>query len=248
MENYIDYNITVTSSDIDLWGYLRPTAILAILQEAAYLHSEQRRMGVDALHEQNVTWVLSRVRVEAERLPELHERIRVRTWHKGQSKESGLFSLRDFIIYDSEDRAIIRATSSWLVINIETRRITRIDKLFSGDSTLSRLVYQGDAIQSEAERVNPLSDGQAVGEHRVLYSDIDINQHVNNTKYLEWACDHAPQSMESQNRFKTLTINFNHEAKYGELVTLRSTPQHPNRVQIEGVIEKRSIFTLTLEY
>ncbi len=244
-ENYLDHTFVVSSFDIDIWGRIRPTAILNICQDVAYLHSTSKGLGFEALLAQNMAWVLSRVKVSIERLPTWHEQIRVRTWHKGQS---GLFSLRDYIFFDKDDNPLIRVTSSWLIINLATRRLGRVDKIFNQDGALTLAEHHQAAIEGEAERIAKPSAPTIVGSHRVLYSDMDINQHVNNTKYMEWACDHSEPQMQRDRQLKGFTINFNHEAKYDELITLTSTPQTQREIIIEGSTTQRDIFIVALEY
>jgi acyl-ACP thioesterase len=53
---------------------------------------------------------------------------------------------------------------------------------------------------------------------RVRYSDLDINQHVNNVSYIEWALENI-QSIEKNQRCLTeLEINFLGEALLGDEV------------------------------
>ncbi|MFI3277379.1 MAG: acyl-ACP thioesterase domain-containing protein [Rikenellaceae bacterium] len=243
--NYLDHSFTVNSVDIDLWGYMKPSAILNICQDVAYVHSAKRGLGFDTLISLNMAWVLSRVKVSIEHLPAWHEQIRVRTWHK---RQSGPFSLRDYILYDADEQPIIRVTTSWLIINLESRRISRVDKVLNHNGALTLAEYQHDAIETEAHRIVSPTQSRPVAEHKVLYSDLDINGHVNNSKYIEWACDHTPQQMQQELRLKSLCVNFNHEAKYNDLVSLSSSAHSSDNIILEGSIHDKSIFIVELEY
>ncbi len=245
MENYLDYTFVVSSADIDIWGALKPAAILAICQDMAYRQSASMGGGYDALAAHNMTWVLSRAKVCIDRVPRWHESLTVRTWHKGQS---GIFSLRDYIFYDSSQEPIIRVTSSWLIINVESRRIARVDKIFNQTDLSSLPEYQYDAIPDPAERIDSLQGGEKLGEHMVRYSDMDVNRHVNNTRYMEWACDYSQMQMQCGEALKGFTINFNHEAKYQDVVVISSSAQPSSRVVIEGADSQRNIFAVVLEY
>lgn len=244
--NYLDHPLTVGSCDMDVWGRLKPTTILSICQETAYMHSTTYGFGFEQLLEKRAAWVLSRAEVQIERLPKWHDQITVRTWHKGAS---GIFSLRDYIFYDSDQRPIIRVSTSWLIINIASRRILRVGNIFGDDDGYERVIYPHHAIEREPQRVTmPLDEAITLGDHTVLYSDLDVNRHVNNTRYLEWACDHSPQQMIQERELEGFTINFNHEAKYGERVTLLGAAPVKDQMIIEGTAEGRSIFTVNLSY
>ncbi len=241
MDNYLDHTLEISSAEIDLWGELKPSSLLAICQDIAYVHSAASGVGFDTLVSQNMAWVLARVKVEIDRMPKWHEQIRIRTWHK---RESGIFSLRDYIIYDKEDKPIVRVTSSWLILNLETRRLSRVGRVFS----LSQLDCPIGAIEAEAERITTPTDHTPLADHIVGYSDLDLNHHVNNTRYMEWACDSSPMQMQMQMRLKGFTINFNHEARCGEVVSLSTTPQPNYSLVVDGSITERNIFVVALEY
>lgn len=241
--NYIEHTFIVSSFDIDVWGVMKPSSILNICQDTAYLHSKSMGYGFDVLHKLNMTWVLSRVKVAVMRSPSWLERVKVRTWHKGQS---GLFSLRDYIFYDQQGEPIIKITTSWLILNLATRRIARVDKIFNQDG-MELAEYKCDAIEVEAPRIEVPSTLDVVGTHKVLYSDLDLNEHVNNTKYMDWACDHSPQQMQREKSLKAFCLNFNHEAKHSEQIVLSSCLQE-NDLLIEGSTAGRNIFVARLEY
>ncbi len=245
MNEYLDHTFTVSSYEMDTWGYLKPTAILNICQEAAYMHSTLLGFGYEALINSNLAWVLSRAAVEVLRLPVWGEQVRVRTWHK---RQSGLFGLRDYIFYDAQDEPIIRVTTSWIIINLSTRRLTRIDRALQGEKALNIVSYNCDAIEGEAEKIETSAEKIILGEHRVVYSDMDVNEHVNNVKYLEWACDNSQQQMDSGLYLSRFCINFNHESKFGDSVSLSRSSLSPLAVIIEGEIEARNIFIAKLEY
>lgn len=244
---YLDHTFKVTSCDMDIFSRLKPTAILNICGEVAYMHSSLMGFGFESLAKMDMAWVLSRVETQIERLPTWGEQIRVRTWHK---RFSGLFGIRDYIFFDNEDREIIRVTTSWVIIKVATRRIVRIDRLFAENSILDGQAYPHEAIATEAQRIS-LSDSQThynLGEHLVQYSDMDLNRHVNNAKYLEWACDHSKAQMDSSLMLSSFAINFNHEATYNQTVALIATESTPESLTVEGVINKGNIFALKLNY
>ncbi len=125
---YLDHIFEVGSCDIDVWGLLKPTSILNICQEAAYMHSTQMGFGFDRLVEQNSAWVLSRVECQLARLPKWHERVRVRTWHK---RQSGIFSLIEYMyafVSKSEDTAyvILRVEDNQQATDILTKNNIQI--------------------------------------------------------------------------------------------------------------------------
>ena len=50
-----------------------------------------------------------------------------------------------------------------------------------------------------------------VMERTVLYSDIDINQHFNNSRYIEWVFDAMPIDFFKNHYFKEMSVIFKKE-------------------------------------
>ncbi len=240
----LEHSFTVGSVDVDSRGEMKFAAILNMCQEVAYEHSTLMGFGYETLHELNLAWVLSRATIRIERMPLWRENIRVETWHK---RQSGLFSLRDYIFYSAEGEPLVRVTTSWLIINLATRRITRLDRVASDTHHIEFHTYQCDAISEETERLDMPTETVSEDSHHVRYSDIDLNQHVNNAKYVEWLIDRAEEHNADCKRIKELVINFNHETLRGQIIDISS---HTNALHIylDGKYMGRNIFVSRLKY
>ena len=123
---------TIPCYDTDAAWRLKPTSFMNMAQEAAGRHAVYLGFGYDDLIKTNTAWILSRVHVEFIDTPKWREDITLNTWHKGLNR---LFFLRDFVLTDNEGRERVKATTSWLVLNLETRRLVRDPKLME-DGTI----------------------------------------------------------------------------------------------------------------
>lgn len=88
-----------------------------------------------------------------------------------------------------------------------------------------------------------------VYERLVGYSDVDMLGHANNAMYMQWAMDAVDYELASAKPVKEFTINFNHEIKAGEKVTLyRACVQKEDalHVFIEGKTETASSFCVEI--
>ncbi len=244
-DGYLDYRFEVSSSDTDVWGFLKPTAILNLCQDVAHMHSTALNFGYDCLSARDLSWVLSRVKVEITRLPQWREKICVRTWHK---RQSGLFALRDYILFDQKGEPIMKVTTSWLIINLTSRRLCRVERIFGDEFSLYDNCYASEAISTEAERIELPEEMHFIEDHRVVYSDIDVNRHVNNAQYLEWSCDHSTQQMLPGRVLSGIVINFNHEALFDEVVTLSGADKDADTLLLKGDVAGRDVFAAMLSY
>lgn len=224
---------------------LKPASFMNLAQEAANQHATILGFGYDELIESRTAWIISRMHVEFVDTPKWREQMTFQTWHKGLDR---LFFLRDFIMTDSEGKTRVKATTSWLVLNLDTRRLVRDPNLIDEGKTCTENV-----LEKPADKVVFPKDVEAVKvmEHVVAYSDIDMNGHTNNAMYMHWAMDAVDLEISSSRDVREMTINFNHETKAQDVVSIykaiveNETGRH---VYIEGKVEDRSAFCVELVF
>ena len=238
-----EQKFTIPCYDTDASWRLKPSSFMDLAQEAAGQHAVYLGFGYDDLIATNTAWILSRVHVEFVDAPKWRENITLRTWHKGLNR---LFFLRDFILTDDEGRERVKATTSWLVLNLETRRLVRDPKLMEEGT-----VCLDNVIETPADKVVMPKDAepQYVMDHHVAYSDVDMNGHTNNAMYMQWAMDAVDYDIASTRPVKWFTINFNHETKAGDIVALYKVVKEEEdgrHVFVEGKVNDQSAFTVEI--
>lgn len=242
MKKYIQ-NYTIPCYDTDASWRLKPTSFMNLAQEAAGQHAVHLGFGYDDLIKTNTAWIISRMHIEFVDTPQWRDQVTLTTWHKGLNR---LFYLRDFIMTDAQGNPKVKATSSWLVLNLETRRLVRDPELMEEGT-----VNTENVIETPADKVQMPKDVEPVLalEHVVAYSDIDMNAHANNAMYMQWAMDAVEYELAASHQLKALTINFNHETKAGDKVMLyRAVVEKEDgiHVYVEGKVEETSSFTVEL--
>ena len=231
--------------DTDASWRLKPTSFMNMAQEAAGSHAVYLGFGYDDLIKTNTAWILSRVHVEFVDTPKWRDEITLNTWHKGLNR---LFFLRDFLITDNEGRERVKATTSWLVLNLETRRLVRDPKLMEEGTVCTENV-----IETPADKVQMPKDVEAelVRTHLVSYSDIDTNGHTNNAMYMQWSMNSVGYDITSTRPVKEFTINFNHETKAGDHVEIyRAFVEKEDglHVFVEGKVEGVSSYCVEIVF
>lgn len=180
---------------------LSPVGIMAEIQEVAAAHCGTFGLSGIDLRPLNLFWVLSRMHVQIERFPLWHEKLVFRTWEKPHSYIS---QPRDFIVLDEKGDVIIRATSIWAIINVESKP----QKLDDFDRE-GRFMIKEDALTTKAFPRMPAAPKLENPSFRtVRYSDIDLNNHVNNTKYLQWVLDEWGYDFCKNHPIKEISIHF----------------------------------------
>ena len=236
-------NLTIPCFSTDASWRLKPAAFMDLAQEAAGLHAVYLGFGYDDLIKKQTAWILSRVNVKFIDTPLWREDMTLTTWHKGFNR---LFFLRDFVMTDKEGRERVKATTSWLVLDLQTRSMVRDPQLLE-DGT----VCTDNAVDTPADKIRMPRDVEAVPvyEHVVGYSDVDMLGHANNAMYMQWAMDAVDYETASSRPVKEYTINFNREIKAGDKVTLyRAMVEKEDglHVFIEGKAEEVSSFCVEI--
>ena len=236
---------TIPCYDTDASWRLKPTSFMNLAQEAAGRHAVYLGFGYDDLIKTNTAWILSRVHVEYVDTPKWRENITLNTWHKGLNR---IFFLRDFLLTDDEGNTRVKATTSWLVLNLETRRLVRDPKLMEEGT-----VCHEDVIETPADKVQMPKDVEAelVRRHTVSYSDIDTNGHTNNAMYMQWSMNSVGYDITSSRPVKEFTINFNHETKAGDVVDIyRAVVEKEDslHVFVEGRVGDASSFCVEIVF
>ena len=224
MEKTFSKDYTITCYEADANQLMRPTAMLDLMQEAANVNASTLGFGYDEMMNSNIAWVLSRTHVKFINTPKWREEVNLKTWHKGVSK---LFYLRDFILSDKEGNPMILATTSWLIIDMNTRRLVRNNDLALNNTTI-------DAIATPADKVVlPVDiEPELVRKHPITWSEIDTNGHVNNVKYAVWAIDAVKNEDIKERPLKELLINYDAEVMPGDVVKIFRVRQETE----EGIV------------
>ena len=238
-------NFVIPCYDTDAAWRLKPSAFMNLAQEAAGQHAVYLGFGYDDLIVSNTAWILSRLNIKFLDTPLWRDEITLTTWHKGLNR---LFYIRDFVLTDKDGKERVKATTSWLVMNLENRRLVRDPKLVDMDG-----ICTDDAIETPADKVQMPKDVEAeyVMDHRVSYSDVDTNGHTNNAMYMQWAMDTVEYEIASTRPVKEVTINFNHETKAGDIVSLYRTSVEKEdglHVFVEGRLGDVSAFCVEITF
>ncbi|RMH51545.1 MAG: acyl-ACP thioesterase [Bacteroidetes bacterium] len=190
------------------------------LQEAAGNHARDLGVSVEHLAEADLTWVLSRLHVVLDRQPAWREDVHLHTWPTG---ENGLYAYRAFLLQTADGTVWGRATSAWLLMHRTRRRPVRIPPMIRE----IRLPDRPSPLPEAFERLTAPEAFTRRQSFRVHYADLDMNQHLNNVRYIAWALDGIAPVLEPDYRLAELEIQFRAEATLGDAVVAESRDVAP---------------------
>ena len=209
MEKYTKL-YTVRSYECDCNNNLRILTLMNILQDIADENAALFGFGLDFCINSGLTWVGTNYMLEIDRLPKMHENIKIVTWPSARNK---LSAYRDFEVFGEDDKSIIRATSAWALISVERRRpVSVIDNMPVAEIVETR------AIDTDFPKIPEVEEFEEQYKFRVRFDDIDINKHINNAVYILWACEAVESQFRLNHNPAKISINFKKEGFIGEKI------------------------------
>ena len=204
-------NYEIRSYDTGIDGKLRPDALLGYLQDIAGFHASILGVGRDELLEKNRFWALVRIICIMKETPGWNEILKIKTWPRSIER---ILAIRNFLICNEKGVALGEASSSWVIVDAASRRPLKPEAFLA---ELGKEDPYKDFSCPLAAKLPPA--GAKVYNSpvkSVRYSDLDVNMHVNNAKYLQWVIDSYPLDFLRKHEARVIEANYNSESTAGE--------------------------------
>lgn len=205
LEMTLDYRMRWM--DFDRYGRVQPWALLDLFQDVATAHALELGIGRDNMIPRGVFWAVIRTKYEIISEPHHHQLVTVRTWPHSLSRFS---FIRDFTLADESGNTLVKATSEWVLMDVEDRKFVSVKDYYDGPTNFSE-----DRCFPKKPRKTPGFDegNRPVCAVVPMYCDIDVNGHVNNAMYARYVVDALdPDEVGS---IKTFQIDYRQEALLG---------------------------------
>ena len=203
----------VEPKQVEFTSRVSVSSICDMILYVAGVDAYNRGFGIDVLAGKNFGWVLSRMCVELDYMPKEYDEFTIHTWISDYNR---LSSTRNFTLTDDEGREFGRAVSQWGMLDFDTRMPVDMN-------TLAK-VHDGTIVDcpSPCERPRRLGavKSEPIAEHKVVYSDIDFNRHMNTMRYIDLMSDAMPIEKLEKLEGLRLDLNFVKEARYGDVLNL----------------------------
>nr|WP_317632547.1 acyl-ACP thioesterase domain-containing protein [uncultured Flavobacterium sp.] len=231
----LDWEINFTQCAAN--GRLKYTDMSNIFQLTASAHSDSGGMSFFEMQQNNQAWVLSRMRLEVIKMPKWGDKVTVVTWI--EVLENGR-SIRNIEMYLG-DKKLAGVSSLWAVLDTQRRR--GAEQLAINSDHLERFPEK-KATLIDNSRINYTRDTVTIAQHTVRLSDLDIVNHANNVKYVEWCLDVFDYDIIMKQQIKALNTNYLRELNLGDVVDIK---MHKNEVNTLFTIEKNKKVCFCME-
>ena len=229
--------LRIRSSDVDMHRRLRTSTLFSLLQEAAIDHTEQLGMGRAKTLDRGALWIVTLQAAEIARMPMYDEDVVLRSW---PGRTMHVLFPRYFALDTSQGEPLVRASALWTLIDSETRRLVFPERL---GIEIDGVSLPEDEIRLPSAPV-PIP-GEETREFIVPYSYVDLNGHMNNTRYFDLADDCIPAAAEGR-RLRSVSTEFSREIRRGETILLR-WGQDGRHYYFSGE-DTRSLFRMRFTY
>ena len=226
------FKTLIDSRDVDLHGRCRPSALMGYMQEAATQAGEHGGFGRAVIGgKHNGFWMITRMWFRMERPMRWNEELTVHTWHRGAT---GVVSYRDYDLY-VDGELVGEGVSAWVMADLDTHRPVRLNTVVEMAET-----HGGELCKEKTlSKLEAPAELHEVERRIMRYSDTDINGHVNNTRYADFACDALRMDrLPAECYLAEMQIGYLAECRAGEVLDICSGEYEDGRTYVCGYDEE----------
>ncbi|MCB0707033.1 MAG: hypothetical protein KDC34_17075 [Saprospiraceae bacterium] len=216
---YHEQDFQIRTYEIDKAKRATVVALTRLMHEAAMQNVIKLKLSVWDLEPYKVSWVLMRKKLWIDRLPMLGEHIRVHTTPAGFNRS---FTYRDYFVYDSNNQRIAAASSTWLLMDTENRKMAPLPAFVKEFEQF--MPAPEDCLPRPEGKVPTLEDIKWTVPFRVDWHDLDFNQHLSNLNYLQWMLEVMPKDFLESNTPLSMQLEYKSESMYHDRIISEAAP------------------------
>ena len=200
--------------DTDASRRVRPSELLMYMQETANLQFVSHGRDLDTERDNDgIAFILSKMCLDLHAPLFAYDDIEVETF----TCDSRGFSFNRCFRILRDGNVIAEALSVWALVNINTGKLMRADEYDVG--------FENEPILTVSAplriKMPPTDCFEEVGTRKIVYSDIDYNMHMNNTRYPNMLCDFM--NIEDTSRICSVSLSYLREASlHDTLIVMRA--------------------------
>ena len=206
----VEKKYIISKESVNNTSEIKNEEILEILTDIAGTHSNLVGNNAEEFNREHKAWVVLLWKLIVLKRPKVGEEVLIKTWVRNST---GIYSVRDFEVFDSQGEVMIQASSKWCIMNLETRRPMRFDKdLAEAYGAESRNIFE------DFEKTIMPEEFDEEAEYTVTEKDIDVNNHFHNANYLNAAYKSISDFDMNNQHFNNLQMEFKKEIMLGETI------------------------------
>ena len=204
-------NMKIPFDMADMNGHIKlPDVILLSLQVSGMQSIELGVSDKTILEDYNLVWIITEYEIEVVRLPRFAEEITIETEALSYNR---LFCYRRFTIYDEAGQDLIHMMATFVLMDRDSRKVHAVEPEIVApyQSDFDKKLIRGPKYANLEE---PISK-----DYHVRFYDLDMNGHVNNSKYLDWIFEVMGADFLTQYIPKKINLKYVKEVRPGGVIT-----------------------------
>ena len=220
----------------DMNGHIKlPDVILLSLQVSGMQSIELGVSDKTILEDYNLVWIITDYDIEVARLPRFAEEITIETEALSYNR---LFCYRRFTIYDEAGQELIHMIATFVLMDRDSRKVHAVEPEIVApyQSDFDKKLIRGPKYESLNE---PISK-----DYHVRFYDLDMNGHVNNSKYLDWIFEVMGADFLTQYIPKRINLKYVKEVRPGGVITSsveRTGLESKHKITSDGATNAQAI-------
>ncbi len=195
MNECYEKSFGITSTEVDVFGNCCPAALLRFFQDLATEHASLIGSERDYLiQEYHAIWMLVRVWYQIRRPLKMGE---------------------DFDLYVGEEY-VGEAISAWVVADTVSRKMLRPASI----QAIAAAPVPKEVKTKQLKLIRTPKNRREVYTKTVRFSDLDVNGHMNNTRYADVLMDALTVEELKGKYLSSLQLNYSMECRAGESMTI----------------------------
>ncbi len=212
MKAFFEREYWLRTSDFDAYGRVQPAAILDLFQDVAGAHSVEMGIGAATMWAMDRMWVLTKVKYRMEAPLRMFQKVCAQTWPLAPTR---IGFQREYCLRGEGGEILVRGSSQWVLVHSIERRFMPVKEVYPADTAFSaEQMFDGKLLRLREFEPQGESFRRAVG-----WSELDINGHVNNTKYPNFVLDALSPSEDE--RLQGLQIDYHRELTAGAALSVQ---------------------------
>lgn len=221
--------------------------LINLILEVSGEQSDQLGLGEKVMEEKGYSWIILQYEFHISKFPGNKEKIEIETYATEYNK---LFCYRDFIVRDEAGTELIKIHSTFALFDLEKRKMARLPEEIVAP-------YEAEFTKKVKRTPKPTELDEETARSQpfhVRYFDIDTNQHVNNSKYLDWTLNTLGGAFLTEHKLVYANVKYDKEVHENQmiqsLVSIEKTKDKTitaHKIKTEGVANCSASFEWKLQ-
>ena len=201
--------VPITSFDVMQNSSVKPSALFRYYQETAGGHLDALGLDFNTMREKKCVFVITRMKNVFYSPIKRYDSVNIKTCSRGIK---GVVFTRDYSVTCGGE-VVAEASTQWALIDLDSRRICR-------PAVYAEYFDESDELCSFTD-IKKIALDTALDleyKYKVVFSDIDENLHMNNTRYSDICLDAIGGT---DNFIEEVSIDFLSEARLGDELVIK---------------------------